>query len=113
MGGMVSGDLLSEARRRAGLTQDQLAERVGVPRQQISRWERGSVKPSLERLGEVIRACGLDLAFSIVRGDVDGHDRALIERRLDMTPAERVARSRAEAASLARLRRLDPDDTAP
>ena len=52
---MVSGDLLREARLRAGLTQDELAERAGTARSQISRYERGDVLPSLETLRRLIR----------------------------------------------------------
>ena len=37
-------------RRRAGLSQDQLAELLGVSRQAVSRWENGSATPGLEKL---------------------------------------------------------------
>ena len=40
---MVSGELLREARLRAGLTQAELAERAGTARSQVSRYERGHV----------------------------------------------------------------------
>jgi DNA-binding XRE family transcriptional regulator len=50
--GMVSGDLLREARRRAGLSQAELARRAGKPTSVIGRWERGEVKPSLETLAK-------------------------------------------------------------
>lgn len=33
---------LAEARRRAGLTQLQLAERLGVPQSRVADWERGA-----------------------------------------------------------------------
>ncbi|HEX2370309.1 MAG TPA: helix-turn-helix transcriptional regulator [Acidimicrobiia bacterium] len=86
---MISGDLIREARRRAGLTQRQLAERAGKAPSVIGRWERGEVKPPLETVVELIRACGLDLGFGIYESD-DGHDLALIQRQLRRTPAERV-----------------------
>src|SRR3954451_19412402 len=41
-------DLIREARTRAGLTQDELAERSGRPRSLIARWEQGSVSPSID-----------------------------------------------------------------
>ena len=86
---MISGDLIREARRRAGLTQRQLAERAGKAPSVIGRWERGEVKPPLETVVELIRACGLDLGFGIYESD-DGHDLALILQALRRTPAERV-----------------------
>ena len=50
MGSMVSASLLVQARRSAGLSQRALAERAGVAQQEIARYERGRVTPSLERL---------------------------------------------------------------
>ena len=61
--GMLSGDLLREARCRAGLSQAALARRAGKPTSVIGRWERGEVRPSFETLQGLIRACGLDLRF--------------------------------------------------
>lgn len=47
---------LAELRRERGLTQDELAEEVGVSRQTVSKWERGLISPSgasLIALGQV------------------------------------------------------------
>lgn len=63
-GGVTSladiGDRLIEARRAAGLTQRDLAERLGIRQQQVARWEReqyGCV--SLSRLSRVAQALGV------------------------------------------------------
>jgi transcriptional regulator with XRE-family HTH domain len=85
---VISGLLLREARRRAGLSQAALAARAGKPTSVIGRWERGEVKPSLETLLEVIRASGLDLRFHVTEYD-DSQD-ALIRRALRMTPEQRL-----------------------
>ena len=90
---MVSGDLLHEARLRAGLTQAELAERGGTARSQISRYERGEVLPSLETLRRVIRACGLELGFRVYNADLEDHDAVLIAQTLALTPEERVDRA--------------------
>ena len=37
-------------RRRSGLSQEQLAEKIGVSRQAISKWESGTSTPELEKL---------------------------------------------------------------
>jgi len=63
------GDLIQEARRRQGLSQSQLADRVGVPQSTIARWESGRNAPTLDRVFEVIRASGLDLETAIVPRD--------------------------------------------
>ena len=36
---MTLGQRIQELRKRAGLTQEQLAERMGVTRQAVSKWE--------------------------------------------------------------------------
>ena len=41
------------ARRRAGLTQKELAEELGVESITVSRWERGATTPSLARLRRI------------------------------------------------------------
>jgi transcriptional regulator with XRE-family HTH domain len=86
---MVSGDLLREARRRAGLSQADLAQRAGKQRSAIGRWERGEALPSLETLRELIAACDLELGFRLARADVEEHDLGLIRRSLAWTPAQR------------------------
>ena len=93
---MVSGDLIHEARRRAGLTQRELAQRAGKAASVIGRWERGEVKPPLETVAELVRACGLELSFSLGAGD-DGHDLSLIRQTLALNPEERFDRAVAAA----------------
>jgi transcriptional regulator with XRE-family HTH domain len=89
---MVSGDLLVEARRRAGISQAVLGRRSGVPPSLIGRYERYEVIPSLERLRSLLRAAGFDLSIRLAKVDENNHDQALIERELRRTPAERLRR---------------------
>jgi transcriptional regulator with XRE-family HTH domain len=99
---VISGDLLREARKRAGVSQAALARRAGKPISSIGRWERGEVLPSLETLRELVRACGLELTFHLANGD-DGHDAALIERALERSPAVRVEDAVHAARAIERL----------
>ena len=41
---------LYEIRKNAGMTQSELAEKLDVSRQAISRWEMGTAKPEFENL---------------------------------------------------------------
>lgn len=52
---------LRTRREELGLGQAELAERVGVTQQTISRWENGEVIPPPKRLAKVARALDLDL----------------------------------------------------
>lgn len=47
------GKLLQELRKEKGITQEQLAEQVGVSRRTVSRWETGSNMPDLDILIEL------------------------------------------------------------
>lgn len=69
---------------------------------QIARWERGDVKPSLETLRELIRACGLELTFGLANYD-DSYD-SHIARQLRLTPAERVRHMAETAAAMLEMR---------
>ena len=86
---MISGDLVREARLRAGLTQRELASRAGTTQPAIARWESGAVVPSFERLRELVRACGLELTFGLANYD-DSYDEFIV-RALRQSPAERLA----------------------
>ena len=86
---MISGDLIREARLRAGLTQAQLGERLGKAQSAIARWERGDVRPSLETLRTLVQACDLDLTFHLSK--LDDSNVTIIDQHLAMTPAERFA----------------------
>ena len=63
---------MREARKRAGLTQAELASRAGTTQSAIARLERGESAPSLEHLTELVRACGFDIQVRLVPKD-DGH----------------------------------------
>lgn len=67
--------LLREARLRASLSQVALAERSGVHRVQINRYEAGSIAPSLDTLVELVRACGFDLPLELAPLDRELDDR--------------------------------------
>ena len=92
---MLSASLIVEARRRAGLSQRELALRLGKRQAEIARWERGHVTPSLERLREVVAACGLELTVGLAAAD-DSYAEP-ITAALKLPASERLARSMAAA----------------
>ena len=87
---MRSSDLLVAGRRRAGLSQAELAARLGRSQSTLARWETGAQHPPLESVVEVLHACGLELAVGMPRYD-DSYD-SLIAQQLRLSPAERVRR---------------------
>lgn len=99
---MMGGDLIREARKRAGLTQAELAARAGTTQSGVARWESGRTSPSLDDVRRLIRLCGLDIEVAIV--PYDGSDMAQAERLLDLTPQERLERHHRIVRQMARLR---------
>ena len=53
-----------KARREAGLTQKELAERTGLQQSNISRIENGNGNPSLETLNKIAQGLGKKLVIS-------------------------------------------------
>ena len=47
---MSLGNKLAEARKKQNLTQEQLAERLGVTRQAVSRWESDTAYPETDKI---------------------------------------------------------------
>lgn len=55
------GENLKNERILCGLTQTQLADRLGIKQQQLSEWERNKVEPTLYNIIAIIRA--LNISF--------------------------------------------------
>ena len=53
-----------QARRKAlGLSQEELAQRMGVSRQSVTKWETGLSAPDLDRLVELADTLGVSLDY--------------------------------------------------
>lgn len=57
----LAGDFLRAVRKRQGLTQGELAQRVGSHQPQISAWERGLKPVTVTQLVGLLDALGLEL----------------------------------------------------
>jgi predicted nucleotidyltransferase/DNA-binding XRE family transcriptional regulator len=64
------GRALVRRRRAIGMSQRELAERLGVAQPQIARWESGAYRTArLERLDAVARAVGLDVTDPLIAAE--------------------------------------------
>jgi len=95
--------LIRDARRIAGLTQVELARRLGTTQPVISRWERGGDEPRVSTLTRILRACGQRLVLSVEPDDVD---RSQIRAHLAMSPGQRLAAVTNVSGALATARRM-------
>ena len=88
---METKDVILELRNKAGLSQDELAEKVYVTRQAVSRWENGETTPNTETLKMlsklfdvsintllgsprqlICQCCGMPLEDSSISKETDG-----------------------------------------
>jgi len=95
---MLAPYFLRHARRRAGLTQRELATRAGVPQSYIARVESGRVDPSVSTLANLLRACEMQLGIS--PGSGESLDSTMLDRYIKMAPADRLHALHEEAGSL-------------
>ena len=100
---MSISNLVREARRRAGFTQAELADRAGVPKSTVGRIESGTRVPSTDMVERLVRAAGLDVSVSLSEPD-PGTD-SMFERTLRRSPAERLADATRVARFVLRGRR--------
>ena len=85
---MEASSLIREARRRAGLSQKELARRVQTSQSVIARWEAGGRDPGFATLQRVAKACGLDVSVGLEPHD--DHDLNLARQTDSLSPGERI-----------------------
>lgn len=56
---MTLGEKLQELRKKAGMSQDSLAEQLDVSRQAVSKWERDEAMPETDKLLRIARLFGV------------------------------------------------------
>ena len=106
----IASALLVDARRRAGLTQEEVARRAGVARPSISQYENGKKDPSVMNLNRLIQACGMELHL---RADhLSEADQAQAFRDAAVGTAEALRNAQRARAGLVQMRRLTPAEKA-
>ena len=56
---MTLSEKIAYCRRRNGLSQEELAEKIGVSRQAVSKWETGEAQPEIGKLRQLSDAFGV------------------------------------------------------
>ena len=101
-----TGHLIREARGLGGLTQAELARRLGTTQSAVSNWERGRDTPRVGTLARILEACGFEADMTFRR--LDDVDRAQLRENLALTPTARldsvrnVSKLRAQARPVVR-----------
>src|SRR4051794_18501295 len=87
---MEAAALVRRARTDAGLTQEQLARRLGVTQAALARLEKRDSNPTIATLDRVLRATGRRLDLRLGRSE-RSVDVTLLHEALRMTPAAGTA----------------------
>lgn len=89
---MTTGELIRSARLRAGYSQKELAQRLGMASSSIARWETDTVEPGYSTLRRVLQACGFDIPPVLVPYERDPERDAQVQQMRELTPQERMTR---------------------
>lgn len=76
---------LYSLRKSNGLSQDELAEKLGVSRQAISRWEMGTAEPSAQNLIELSKLFGVSID-ELLKDDLSLKEQQSTSEREDVNP---------------------------
>ena len=107
---MLTGSLIRDARRTDGLTQIQLARRLGITQPSVARMEAAGDEVSVATLQRALNALGRSLELRATKR-APSYDESLLRENLRMDPAQRLrvfddfyasARSLAQAGARAR-----------
>ena len=80
---MTTGQLIKIARKNAGITQSELAQRLNIPFQSVSQWERDLRNPKYETICRI--AAALDVEFAdLVPQEVGG--KMIVDHVLGTSP---------------------------
>ena len=79
---MTLGEKLKEARKQAGLSQLQLAEKLNVSRSAVAKWETDKGIPDVENLKMIAKLLGVSIDYLL--DDGENLDKAVIREAIDL-----------------------------
>ncbi|CAN5701905.1 hypothetical protein BH23GEM9_BH23GEM9_20080 [soil metagenome] len=101
------GELLRDARHRAGLSQRELARRAATAQSLVARIERGQTSPRSDTLARLLEAAGYDLEAALsISAPADSHMLDDVPRILRLSPEDRLREVGNMARFVARTRRV-------
>ena len=86
---MSPGRLIRDARRDAGLTQAELADRLGTTQSAIARLEAEGANPRIGTLARALDACDREMLLE-ARPRRSSIDETLVAGRLRLSPEQRI-----------------------
>ena len=83
---MQLGNQIHQLRKLSGMTQEQLAEKLNVSRQTISKWESDTTMPDLESMVRICRIFQLSLDELVLKEEesmTERHEKITLEDLID------------------------------
>ena len=80
---MTLGEKLKEARKQASLSQEQLAEKLGVSRSAVAKWETGNGIPDVGNLKVIAQL--LNVSIDYLLDDSEGVDVSVLREPYDLS----------------------------
>lgn len=74
---MTFGERLLEYRNRVGLSQERLAEKIGVTRQTVSKWETNQSTPDFDKIVPLCEVLGITTE-ELIKGEKNETEEARI-----------------------------------
>lgn len=91
---MTLGERIQALRKDAGLSQEELGEKLGVARQSVSKWESDTTIPELDKLIAMSKLFHISVGALLGLEESEGADRELTDREL--AALEEIARKLAQ-----------------
>lgn len=98
---MILADKIVSLRKKAGWSQEELAEQLGVTRQSVSKWEGAQSVPDMDKVVQMSRLFGVTTDY-LLKDEIEEQAAALVEesplRRVSLTQASAYLALRKAAA---------------
>ena len=89
---MTLGEKLKEARKQAGLSQEQLSEKLGVSRSAVAKWETDNGIPDVDNLKTISGL--LNVSIDYLLDDGENIDKSVIKEPIDLSEYEGSRRTK-------------------
>ncbi|SKA64745.1 Helix-turn-helix [Eubacterium uniforme] len=106
---MTLADKLKEARKNAGLTQVELAEKLCVSRQAITKWESGKGIPDVENLKNIANVLNVSIDFLL--DDEGTLDKTIIKEQINLNDYVKDGKLRSKKDAVVYAKYPDADIT--
>ena len=89
---MILADKIIDERKRLGLSQEELAEKLSVSRQAVSKWESAQSTPDLQRVLQMAELFEVSTDY-LLKDEIEPEENGVVTREesISATPVRRVS----------------------